>query len=121
VDQLVKARLNCVHHVSDIGDLAALDVALAIGAQTHPDYQSNPQIAASFILKAKKVAFEGMLANPSTRMVRLFLLLTFFMLGASHRNAASMYMGIAARAAIMKGFHQEQSYQGLSKTETDAR
>ncbi|ETS78727.1 hypothetical protein PFICI_08580 [Pestalotiopsis fici W106-1] len=122
MDRLLTTRSASSRHESGVDeDLAALDVALAIGAQTHPDYQSNPQIATSFMLRAKQVAFEGMLANPSTKLVRLFLLLAFFMLGASHRNAASMYMGIAARAAIIGGLHQEKSYQWLSESEGDAR
>lgn len=36
-------------------------------------------------------------------MIRLFLLLTFYMLGANQRNAAAMYLGIATRAAVVLG------------------
>ena len=102
-------------------DLAALNMAMAVGAQSHPEYRSNPHIAATLFSRAHKFAFMGMLASPSTKMVRLFLLLAFFLLGAGRRNASSMYMGIAARAAVMKGLHQRQALQGLPPSEVDAR
>ena len=38
-------------------------------------------------------------------MVQAFLLLAFYMLGAVRRNAAFMYLGVAARAAFALGLH----------------
>jgi hypothetical protein len=80
--------------------LAALDVALAIGAQFNPDSNADPHLGAVYVSRAMRGAFEGMLANPSLGMVRLFLLLAFYMLGAGQKNATSMYLGVAARAAV---------------------
>jgi hypothetical protein len=44
-----------------------------------------------------------MLAKPTLSMVRLFLLLAFYMLGTNHRSAAAMYLGIATKAAVVLG------------------
>lgn len=38
-------------------------------------------------------------------MVRLFLLMAFYMLGACQRNAAAMYLGVATKAAVVLGLH----------------
>ncbi|KAK6085228.1 C6 transcription factor [Seiridium cupressi] len=108
VDTLVTARTaeSTAHsHPLAAEDLAALDVALAIGAQALPKNDSHLRTANAFVLRARQLAFGGMLANPSLSMVRLFLLLAFYMLGACQRNAASMYIGISARAAVLLGLH----------------
>ncbi|KAK9771621.1 putative Zn(2)-C6 fungal-type domain-containing protein [Seiridium cardinale] len=108
VDTLVTARTTetAAHsHPPAAEDLAALDVALAIGAQALPKNDSHLRTANAFVLRSRQLAFEGMLANPSLSMVRLFLLLAFYMLGACQRNAASMYIGISARAAVLLGLH----------------
>ncbi|KAH8668917.1 hypothetical protein BX600DRAFT_265313 [Xylariales sp. PMI_506] len=108
VDALVAKKASSLDASSSVlrsDDMAALDVALAIGAQIHPECKLDPRIATAFIAQARQVAFEGMLANPSLSMVRLFLLLAFYMLGACHRNAASMYLGVASRAALLLNLH----------------
>jgi hypothetical protein len=48
-------------------------------------------------------------------MVRLFLLLSFYMLGACNRNAASMYLGVAAKATVVLGLHHLSSHKNLQK------
>jgi len=58
-----------------------------------------------------------MLTNQSLSTVRLFLLLAFYMLGACHRNAASMYLGVAVKAAIVLGLHNSANYRHLQKDE----
>lgn len=50
-----------------------------------------------------------MLAKPSLGMVRLFLLLAFYMLGANHRSAAAIYLGISAKAAVVLGLDNPRS------------
>lgn len=46
-----------------------------------------------------------MIQDPSIEMVQLFLLMSFYMLGACQRNAAFMYIGVAARGAYVLGLH----------------
>ncbi|RFU30467.1 hypothetical protein B7463_g5879, partial [Scytalidium lignicola] len=102
-------------------DIAAVDVALAIGAQVRESSDKSTQLARSYFYGARQIAFEGMLACQSLGTVRLFLLLAFYMLGACDRNAASMYLGVAAKAAVVLGLHQPATYRSLQEGEHNTR
>ncbi|KAF7548329.1 hypothetical protein G7046_g8709 [Stylonectria norvegica] len=104
-------------------DLAALDVALAIGAQTQPVMMrvTDPNLHAALFSRASQIAFEGMLATPSLTTVRLFLLMTFYMLGACSRNAASMYLGIACKAAEVLGLHNNHPFGDSQANDGNSR
>ncbi|KIX03820.1 uncharacterized protein Z518_07373 [Rhinocladiella mackenziei CBS 650.93] len=107
---------------SDVNlDAAALDVALAIGAQARDLGGANAQLGRSYFARAQRVAFEGMLTRQSLGLVRLFLLMAFYMLGACNRNAAAMYLGVAARAAVVIGLHHLASYKNLRTEELEVR
>ncbi|PVH71099.1 hypothetical protein DL98DRAFT_540329 [Cadophora sp. DSE1049] len=45
--------------------------------------------------------------DPSIMTVQVYALITMYLLGASRRNAAFMYLGIAVRAAYALGLHRE--------------
>ena len=62
-----------------------------------------------------------MLRDPSVEMVRNFLLMAFYMLGACHRNAAFMYLGVAAKAASALGLHRAEQYRDLPVEERQMR
>ncbi|KAL4757127.1 Zn(II)2Cys6 transcription factor [Aspergillus foveolatus] len=88
--------------------MAALrDIMIAIGAQSSKNDLSPASMRAErfFFKRAQQCAFAGMLENPSMDLIRLFTLLSFYMLGACRRNAAFMYLGVAARAAAALGLH----------------
>ncbi|KAL4746513.1 hypothetical protein BDW72DRAFT_197594 [Aspergillus terricola var. indicus] len=88
--------------------MAALrDIMIAIGAQSSKNDLSPAIMRAErfFFKRAQQCAFAGMLENPSMDLIRLFILLSFYMLGACRRNAAFMYLGVAARAAAALGLH----------------
>lgn len=70
---------------------------------------------------AQKFAFEGFLCDPSLDMVRVFLMMAFYMLGACHRNAAFMYLGIASKAACALGLHRKEPNKALSMIEYTTR
>lgn len=94
-------------------DLAAIDTALAIGAQARAG-NPNPgpqdaQWAAALFHRARAVAFEKMLANPSPSLVRLFVLLAFYTVGIYRQVPAAIYLGIASKAAVILGLHQPMS------------
>ncbi|KEY74556.1 hypothetical protein S7711_07159 [Stachybotrys chartarum IBT 7711] len=91
-------------------DFASLDVALAIGAETQPRSmrRTEPHLQVGLFSRARQVAFEDMLASPSVEMVRLFLLMSFYMLGICSRNSASMYLGVASQAADVLGLSGNQ-------------
>ncbi|KAH7037412.1 uncharacterized protein B0I36DRAFT_313999 [Microdochium trichocladiopsis] len=62
-----------------------------------------------------------MIANPSLSMVRLFLLMAFYMLGACHRNAASMYLGVASKAAVVLGLSYIRKHCNAQLEDYDSR
>ncbi len=102
-------------------DIAALDVAVAIGAQAGGLRGVNSQLVRSLFSRAQRFAFEGMLTKQSLGQVRLFLLMGFYMLGACQRNAASMYLSVAAEAAAVVGLNHSASYNGLQSDEWSIR
>ena len=86
---------------------AAFKLAIAIGIQCKNSDVCHPEDAASILAEGQKYAFEGMLCDVSLGAVRIFLLMAFYMLGACQRNAAFMYLGIAAKAASALGLFFE--------------
>lgn len=86
--------------------MAALrDIMIAIGAQTSKNGFALMRVERFFFRRAQQCAFAGMLENPSLDLIRLFILMSFYMLGACRRNAAFMYLGVASRAAAALGLH----------------
>ncbi|KAM0416822.1 hypothetical protein ACHAPD_005759 [Fusarium lateritium] len=86
-----------------------LDLVFAIGAQCE-SLQSSKTIGQAYFRKARSQAFVGFLEDPDLEMVRIFLLMAFYMLGECRRNAAFMYLGVAAKAALALGLHSRESY-----------
>ncbi|KAL4806803.1 hypothetical protein BDV18DRAFT_159972 [Aspergillus unguis] len=84
---------------------ALRDIMIAIGAQASRTGLAITQTERFFFKRAQQCAFAGMLENPSLDLIRLFVLLSFYMLGACRRNAAFMYLGVASRAAAVLGVH----------------
>lgn len=100
---------------------AALNMMLAIGHQCRGPNSFDAHNAARSFTCAQKYAFEGFLCDPSLDMVRVFLMMAFYMLGACHRNAAFMYLGIASKAACALGLHRKERHRGLTAPEGLAR
>ncbi|RMZ81866.1 hypothetical protein DV738_g2078, partial [Chaetothyriales sp. CBS 135597] len=92
---------------------ASIDLVMAIGAQcsSGENFQTRGR---PYFLRAQQTAFASMLEDPSVDMVRAFLLMAFYMLGECRRNAAYMYLGVAARAASALGLHVQDSYTDIS-------
>ncbi|KAL3249933.1 hypothetical protein ABHI18_011415 [Aspergillus niger] len=102
-------------------DVAAIGVALAIGAQVRGS-DGDSEIANGYFRRARQAAFNDMLMGQNIGTVRLFLLMAFYMLGACHRNAASMFLGVAARAAIILELHTFEGYSStLSNEDYESR
>lgn len=78
---------------------------VAIGSQCRGSNQVEIKQAGKYFAQAQKMAFVDMLQNPSLSMIRIFLLMAFYMLGACRRNTAFMYIGIASKAATILGLH----------------
>lgn len=69
----------------------------------------------------QQLSFQGMLCDPSLEMVQNFLHMSFYMLGACHRNAGFMYLGIASQAAGALGLHRADHYRHLPPDEYHMR
>jgi len=99
---------------------ALFDLVLAIGAQTR-GMGDDLQISKFYFVRARATAFDGMLMSQNLNTVRIFILLAFYTLGACNRNAASMFLGIAAKAAVILSLHGSGNDDKLSNAEIDIR
>ncbi|CZR61900.1 related to nitrate assimilation regulatory protein nirA [Phialocephala subalpina] len=86
-------------------DFAFLYLMIAIGAQCRGSSSAEIKMAARYFARAQQVAFVDMLQDPSLAMIKIFLMMAFYMLGACRRNTAFMYIGIASKAATILGLH----------------
>lgn len=92
---------------------------IAIGAQSCSDEPDNVRIQQYFAERGQRRAFSSMLEDPSLDIVRVFLLLSFYMFGACRRNAAFMYLGVATRAAVALGLHVDSSGSSTPAAQED--
>ncbi|KAJ5813449.1 uncharacterized protein N7503_000199 [Penicillium pulvis] len=95
------------------------DLMIAIGAQSCLNEATTVQIERFFITRGQRRTFANFLEDPSMDLVRAFLLMSFYMFGACRRNAAFMYLGVAARSAVALGLHEDSS--GLGHQEKQER
>jgi hypothetical protein len=107
--------------MTDRDDLASYYLIIAIGAQCQATDDREGQIATRYFTRARQLAFESMLQDPTITLVRTFLLAAFYMLGASRRNSAFMYIGVASKAASILGLHEPSEYKHLSAEEVQRR
>lgn len=96
------------------------DLVIAIGAQCQ-SLASAQNAGERYFRRAQLSSFSTMLESPSVDMVRIFLLMSFYMLGQCRRNTAFMYLGIAARAATSVGLHSGESYTNTSDPDVQFR
>lgn len=95
------------------------DLMIAIGAQSCLNEPTTVQIERFFTTRGQRRTFANFLEDPSMDLVRAFLLMSFYMFGACRRNAAFMYLGVAARSAVALGLHEDSS--GLGQQEKQER
>lgn len=69
-------------------DLACLYLMIAIGAQCRGKDDTEIKLAGKYFLQAQQMAFIDMLQDPSLAMIRMFLMMAFYTLGACRRNTA---------------------------------
>ncbi|KAE8422611.1 hypothetical protein BDV36DRAFT_291112 [Aspergillus pseudocaelatus] len=117
---LSSVRLDETHR-RNISELAIAHLVLAIGSQCRGVSPSDLTYASRYFAQGQQVAFNGLLYDPSMNMVRHFLLMAFYLLGACHRNAACMYLGVAWKAANTLGLHNMDHYQLLATRERNFR
>lgn len=89
--------------------IAIAELVIAIGAQCHSEDIAK-SIGLPYFRRAQRRACADMLEDPELDMVRVFLLMAFYMLGECRRNSAFMYLGVAVRAALCLGMHTREAY-----------
>lgn len=102
-------------------ELALASFIIAIGAQCSKTESTTVQAESFFFARGQQHAFVGMLEDPNLDFVRAFLLMSFHMLGACHRNAAFMYLGVDTQAAVALGLHSKDSYGSLTADQRSKR
>jgi hypothetical protein len=90
-----------------------LHLVLAIGARCHSTDQTIDSCEATHFALAQAQLSHHQLEDVGLHTVNIYLLMAFYMLCASRRNMAYMYLGVAARAAYVVGLHHEET---LSRT-----
>ncbi|KAF2031998.1 hypothetical protein EK21DRAFT_19689, partial [Setomelanomma holmii] len=95
-------------------ETASLYLMVAIGAQCCGPTKDAVSWAAGLFYHARQMAMKRMLEEPSLELVRVFLLMAFYMFGACRRNSAFMYLGVASKAADILGLHMSAQYRHLS-------
>ncbi|KPM37662.1 hypothetical protein AK830_g8905 [Neonectria ditissima] len=80
-------------------------LVLAIGAQTGPEDKDG--LAETLFNYARYLTVETLMEDPDIPTIQAFALITMYLLGASRRNSAFMYLGMAVRAAYALGLHRK--------------
>ncbi|KIV95395.1 hypothetical protein PV10_03059 [Exophiala mesophila] len=119
----VDTYLNTISTPNDVQGYSAiaLDLIVAIGGQCRAQSPTDSRYAIRYFTRAQKAALAGMLEDPCLDMVRCFLLMAFYMLGACRRNAAFMYIGVAAKAASALGLHVTEQYHHFAPATQSVR
>ncbi|KAK4201667.1 hypothetical protein QBC40DRAFT_222827 [Triangularia verruculosa] len=79
-------------------------LVLAIGCQKSE--KANDGTAQQYFDYARNVAFASLGGNLGVASVQVFILITLYSLGACQINAAFLFFGLAARAALSIGVHR---------------
>ncbi|KAF5568938.1 transcriptional regulatory [Fusarium phyllophilum] len=93
---------------------AIIDLVIAVGGQGCRTSPKTLYHAQKHFDRGQKVAFEGMLLDPTGDLVAIFLLMSIYMVNACKRDGAFIYLGVATRVAHAIGLHRPESYRNLS-------
>lgn len=83
-----------------------LFLVFAIGAQTCPE--DRDEEAERYFNYGRFLAMSGMTGDPDLASVQAHILITLYLLGASQKNVAFVYLGTAVRAAYAIGLHRRE-------------
>ena len=93
---------------------AIINLAIAVGGQGCRTSPKTLYHAQKHFDRGQKVAFEGMLLDPTGDLVAIFLLMSIYMVNACKRDGAFIYLGVATRVAHAIGLHLPESYRNLT-------
>ncbi|CAH0025284.1 unnamed protein product [Clonostachys rhizophaga] len=99
---------------------ALAELVIAIGLQCELSADTLDRELAYFT-HAQSHAFSGMLEEPDLDVVRIFLIMAFYLLGQGRRNTAFVYLGIAARIALVLGLHSQETYTDINDPKQQLR
>lgn len=94
-------------------------LVLAIGAQTSTEDEDEQ--AEKLFTYGRYLTAQNFMEDASMLTVQSYALISMYLLGASRRNAAFMYLGIAVRAAYAIGLHRREVAASFSSQEFRAR
>ncbi|CAG7559866.1 unnamed protein product [Fusarium equiseti] len=105
----------------DIADPASsvYYLVFAIGAQTGPEDKDD--LAETLFNYARYLTVDTLVEEPGIITIQALVLIAMYLLGASRRNAAFMYLGMGVRAAYAIGLHRHDISSLFSQTEGRAR
>ncbi|KIW84321.1 hypothetical protein Z517_03571 [Fonsecaea pedrosoi CBS 271.37] len=105
------------HHTSVLSAIYFL--VFAIGAQTCPE--DKDALAKVYFDYGRFLTASYFMEDPSIPTVQAYAMITMYLLGASRRNAAFMYLGTAVRAAYALGLHRSDIAGLFSPAEIKTR
>ncbi|KAM0424364.1 hypothetical protein ACHAPT_010511 [Fusarium lateritium] len=94
-------------------------LVFAIGAQTGPEDKDD--LAEIFFNYGRYLTVETLMEDPGITTIQAFALIAMYLLGASRRNAAFMYLGMGVRAAYAIGLHRHDISSLFSPAECRTR
>ncbi|KAM5354672.1 hypothetical protein ACJ41O_001319 [Fusarium nematophilum] len=94
-------------------------LVFAIGAQTGPE--DKDELAETFFNYGRYLTVETLMEDPGITTIQAFALIAMYLLGASRRNAAFMYLGMGVRAAYAIGLHRQDISSLFSPAECRTR
>ncbi|KAJ9606220.1 hypothetical protein H2200_009181 [Cladophialophora chaetospira] len=89
----------------------ALDLIVSIGAQCRAESPLDHRYSTTLFSRAQKALMADGVEDPGIDLIRCFLLMTWYKLGACRRNAAFMYLGIASQASSALGLHVTEQHR----------
>ncbi|KAG5763958.1 hypothetical protein H9Q72_007938 [Fusarium xylarioides] len=95
---------RCSEEPEDKASVAVFFLIFAIGAQTCPEHRD--QEAEQYFNYGRFLTASIIMDDISISAVQSNILITMYLLGASRRNAAFMYLGSAVRAAYALGIQR---------------
>ncbi|ETS80053.1 hypothetical protein PFICI_07582 [Pestalotiopsis fici W106-1] len=121
----VISRDDLIEKISQLCDQQGNDLSLispmvalpiAIGAQSQVQDETNQRYAKAFSRAAYRAIRSECLLMPTLKTTQMSVLMAFYLLTAYRRNAAYMYLGIAARGAHTLGLHHVSFYNSEQAT-----
>lgn len=88
---------------------ASLYLVLALGAQARAQDRLDEIIAQHCFILGREQAAAALKGTPDISMVQAYCMIAWYLLTASRRSVATMYLGLAVQAAYSIGIHRQEA------------